>query len=458
MNPLPRIDRTLSPRPVRSVAPATTSKVDTPTAPGPSAPPVRSAGLGVVDAALAFGASAPRSAGPEGKEPILPPAVRARVQRALDGLGAAGASRLAGLLSGLHPTGRALVLRALAARADVVVDAGLAPSVLPTLAALADRLATLEEPEALRRSTALDLDSRTNTSGFDPLTLWSRRGQVRDPAAAGDVDADNDGLFQRFTGSCGSTVLQMMLAEADPVVALALHDEGLTSDATTGPAADFQRRVLEAWGGIALGRQEAQLRARLRNGLGQLVRAGFVDEASRDAVVAFALERGPRTAAVDGALGALRARYGGFPSGAELARLRADEHPARDEGIGTAAYVKALHEEVTPFTGVRYEPTQPEEGFARGQAWRHLDRVAAALKRGHDVPFGISEPAHWMLLSSVKGRKPRREFLVSDPDGGRTAWVGERSLLKGTFATDPFGLPEPGQRPYVDCFLFPVDG
>ena len=57
----------------------------------------------------------------------------------------------------------------------------------------------------------------------------------------------------------------MALAEADPVFAFALHAHELTSDSTTDAVARFQRTLLEAHGGKAIGRREAHLRARLRN-------------------------------------------------------------------------------------------------------------------------------------------------------------------------------------------------
>jgi hypothetical protein len=412
-----------------------------------------------VTAALDAGARLPRGDGPEGKEPILSPREHERARDALLRAPPAVAQALAAALAALDgpaaAVARAVFLRATAARHGALTS----PSpdhALAVLLAFAERLGPLDASTIKERSSALDLDSRASTSDFDPQELWTKRGVLHD-RGQGDEATDNDGLFQRFTGSCGPTTLQMMLAEADPVAAFDLHEHGLCADATDDPVADFQRRLLEAYGGISIGRREAHLRARLRNALGRVKAGDHVRDDDAEALLAHALKGGALTAGAARALAACREHTRGFPSDDELARLARAPIPERDEGILPEALQELLDDHLTKLTGVRYRQTNPVDGFARGQAWRHLDDVTRALRRGVDVPFGIVEPGHWMLLSAVKGRKPKREFLVSDPDGGRTAWVSERSLVRGSFGDDPFGLPEEGQRPYVDCFFLPAE-
>ncbi len=417
-------------------------------------PPAPTAGWQGLEATLHAIKGLTRSAAPEGREALLTRHAEDRARRAFDGLGRTDQVKLEKLLSPLSLVGRAIVLRALAARADMVADGQARAPALALIGHFAERLVGMADDDMRRQATSLDLDSTANTSGFDPVSTWSRRGQIH---GNGDDDGGhrNDGLFQRFTGSCGSTVLQMALAEADPIVAFSLHDAGLTSDAITGPIADFQREVLEAYGGIALGRTEAQLRARLRNALGRLGVAGEVSTDEKAALLTWALDGKGRKRDVWPTVGALRAAFDGFPSDEDLGRLRAERHPPRDEGIGTRDYLRALVEHLTPVTGVSYTSTNPPEGFARGQLYRHLDDVERALRRGLDVPFGIAEPAHWMLLSAVRGRGDNRQWLVSDPDGGRTAWVDEADLRSGAFAREPFLLPDDSERPYIDCFILP---
>jgi hypothetical protein len=424
---------------------------------------------GTVAAAIAAGGKLPRGEGQLGTEPLLTPREATRAQRALERAALPVQQEIAALLTSLDgpaaAVARAVLLRAVAARGDAITSSRPDAS-LAALRTFTERLAALDAAAIRARCSALDLDDTRSTSGFDPQELWARRGVIRD-RGAGDTQADNDGLFQRFTGSCGPTTLQMMLAEADPVFALSLHDEGVTSDETAGAIADFQRRLLEQYGGVAVGRREAHLRARLRNGLGRLKATGDITPAHADALLTHVLSAPPLSpealspqalsAGAGRALEALRGKFDGFPSDEVIARLRREPIPERDEGIEPDALRALLDDHLTPLTGVRYQQTRPADGFARGQAWRHLDAVTAALKRGVDVPFGVVEPGHWMMLSAVRGRKPGREFLMSDPDGGRTAWVGERSLVRGSFGDDPFGLPEAGQRPYVDCFFLPAD-
>lgn len=414
------------------------------------------AGWRGLDAILRGVAGLRRSHAPEGREALLTGHAEARARRAFHGLGRAEQASLERALAGLSLIGRGILLRAVAAREGALAEPAGRADTLSLLSRFAGRLSELSDADIQRQATALDLDSTHNHSTFDPLETWSRRGQIHDPTRDDDDASDNDGLFQRFTGSCGSTVLQMALAEADPVFAFSLHDAGLTSDAITGPIADFQRDVLEAYGGVALGRVEAQLRSRLRNAVGRLGVSGEVTGGEKAALLRWALEGGGRKRDVWPTVQKLRTAFGGFPSDDDVARLRAERHPPRDEGIGTGDYLRALEEHLTPVTGVAYTSTNPPEGFARGQLYRHLADAERALRRGIDVPFGIAEPAHWMLLSAVKGRGDRRQWLVSDPDGGRTSWVSEAAFRSGEFAREPFLLPDADERPYVDCFILPA--
>lgn len=364
-----------------------------------------------------------RSDAREGSEPILTDAAVARIHDAFAHAAPRVRDKLGALVTSLaQPVARALLLKAIAARANQLSHDP-APRALAVLEKFAAALSGMTRTEMLTKATVLDLDGTTNTNTTDAQRLWNKRGNIHDDARGGDTDPTNDGLFQRFTASCGPTTLQMALAEADPVLAFALHAHDITSDATDDPVAKFQRALLESQGGVALDRRAAHLRSRYRNALARF-----------------------------GSLAEVRKRLDGFPTADELARIQREKWPERDEGISAEAMVNITNAHLTALTGVTYGVVE----FGRSGSIRHLDEVARTLRRGIDVPFGISEPGHWMLMSAVQGRKPNREFLVSDPDGGRTAWVHERKLVRGSFAKVPFDLPKGDERPYVDSFLLPV--
>lgn len=365
--------------------------------------------------------------------PQLPPATRAELSLALEGQG---------------PLAQALVLRSLHARLGALI--GGAPFALGEVTRYAQEVRGLPGAELLRLGSVLDRDPLANSSRFDPLGLAERRGLIH---ARGEDDrqADNDGLFQRFTASCGPTVIQMMAAEADPILAKSLHEAGLLRPGLDDRVAEFQRQLLEELGGLGPGIQEATIRARISNALGK---AGVAPEAA--AALRRALDGARLGAEAQRALLLVRAAYDGFPSAAELKLARRPGIPKTERGIDGWALKEGLSRHVTPRTGVEYQMIGAPDGFARGQAKRHLDQVARALRDGVHVPFGISEPGHWMLLSDVQGQKPTRQWLVSDPLGGRTRWVSERELLSGAFASGDFKLTTGRQRSYIDCFFVPT--
>ena len=394
-----------------------------------------------------------RSPGPAGAEALLTPREDARVRQAFSRVGPGPAKELSALLSAQKgegaPVARALLFKAIAARAEVVPgDKPMA--VLCDFSAL---ISTLPPDELLERGSVLDLDWTKNSSTIDAQGLWERRGVVHSTAVV-DTQTDNDGLIQRFTASCGPTTLQMLLAEADPVLAFAINHEGRATLSTSGLVANFQRSVLEEFGGIALGRAEAQLSSRVKNAFVRLVRDGTVTPKQRDAALEF-VKGGAETAAAREGLAACNTAYG-FPSAAEVGKLRAALLPSHDEGIGYDGFKAALDKYARSVVGQGFEQTTPLDGFARGQAGRHLDDVAKALSRGFDVPFGLTEPAHWMLITAVQGKGVDRVFLVSDPDGGKTAWVTQKDLISGAFGDQQFNLPKPGERPFIDSFFLPA--
>jgi hypothetical protein len=343
---------------------------------------------------------------------------------------------------------RALVLRAVVAHIAVLSESR---GALARLGRFAARLRGHSREDLLRCATVLDLDSRTSRTRTDALALYENRGRVR-PVRGETGARDDDGLIQRFTAACGPTVVQMIVAENDPLLAFAIHRAGVHSARTDDLAARFQRHLLASFGVPAVGRVEVHLRARLRNALGRLVLAGRLSPSAAQAAREHAEGGAPLGPVAVRALAVVRERYDGFPSERDVARLRrAGPLPPQSDGWSIETFATALERFVRPVTGLSYRPS----GFGRGQAWRHLDTVTRALWLGAEVPFGIAEPAHYMLLSDVRGRAPQRWFLVSDPDAGRTAWVAEAEFRSGRFIDRQFHLCTVHDRGYVDSFFVP---
>jgi hypothetical protein len=411
-----------------------------------------------LEAAIAAGKAARKSRGPEGVEPVFSGQDESRIRRLQAQADPAVLRQIAAHLNQIRgadaPLARATYLKAAAVRLDALLGPAAGRNAeLATLEAFSRRLDGMDAAEILRRSTVLDLDSTASTSGFEPLSL-DLQPKGHEPAGQGDRRGDNDGLFQRFSGSCGPTTAQMILAEADPVRAFEIHDAGLVSSEPDDGPALFQAELLQRYKAVARSRQVHQNRLRVRNGLDELVRRGELDP---DA--AKALERhvqGQRAAAakVRTALAALRGLAGGFPSDDDLAEMRADPRKG-PEGLSFEEFGHMLDSVLRPVTGCRYRRLGPADGIEPGQAGRYLDQVEAALQQGYDVPFGAAVSEHWMMLSAVQGRPPQREFLVTDPFSGRTAWIGEAKLVSGEFSADPFELVGPGEKDYIDSFYLP---
>ena len=404
-------------------------------------------GAQTFESMLGVTATIRRGPGPEGTKRLLTRHQIGRLRAWFDAAPEPTRTEVAALSNSLaSPVARGLLLK--------MVVSQIGKLDLPALTTFAEDLAQHDDQSLLERATVLDLDSRTNSNPRDPTVLSERRGVIYEPGL-NDEEGNNDGLFQRFSASCGPTVLQMLICEADPAIAFEVHDAGLFSDSARDGPASFQRELLEQYGGVALGRRDWQIRSRLRNASGRLVASKQISGAELTSFRRYVEAAGPRTKAAARALALLRSQFAGLPTATELRRLRrAGPMPERDEGIDTASFLDALNKHATPKTGLTYRSTSPDYGFARGQVWRHVDAIERTLRQGIDVPFGVSEPGHWMLMTHVKGKKPNRAFLVSDPEGGRTAWVRERDFIKGTFVDAQFHLCSGEERGYVDCVIF----
>ncbi len=124
---------------------------------------------------------------------------------------------------------RALLLEAMGARKAALVGAD------PVLAE-----AALKELQ----------DFAATIRGRSPAELVAKTSVV-DP----NSDTEADGMKQRFNTSCVPTTFQMIRAEADPIYAWKLQEEGVATLASTGLAAEDQKRWLLEAGGEAIPRE-----------------------------------------------------------------------------------------------------------------------------------------------------------------------------------------------------------
>jgi hypothetical protein len=412
-----------------------------------------------IEEAFAVGYAMRKSGAAQGRERLLSGAQRRLAERALTEspgeVRAALEQGLGGIGGPAAPLARALYLKAVGARLAALSgsDPDRRLAALGTLEAFAARLDGMDEASLLSRATVLDLDAETSTSDFDPLGYDDKRGTVHD-RGRGDTYGDNDGLFQRFMGSCGPTTMQMLLCEADPVRAFVVHDAGVASDATGDVVAGFQAELLSQLGSATLSRRVNHRVARLRNGLGRLKRYDRVSDPDARALRRHVEEDASLTAGAGRALAALRELASGFPTAAEITEMRADAVRGED-GLTLEQFEDMVERHLEPVTGVAYRRVADADGFSPRQLGSALDGVERALRKGHDVPFGMSRPGHYLMMSAVRSRGGERQFLVSDPWSGRTAWVPEAELASGSFTVEPFGLSWPEAPGYVDTLYLP---
>ncbi|MBL8953051.1 MAG: hypothetical protein JNK82_19900 [Myxococcaceae bacterium] len=318
-------------------------------------------------------------------------------------------------------TERALILEAVAARSEELRGRGTAGDrALDQVRGFANDVRGLSREELVRTTSAIDVDSRVSSSTTDPEHL-GRTGT--------DAVGDNDGLVQRFRDSCSPTVAQMERAELDPVHARRLHRDGVSSGATTGDVAAEQRRTLEAHGGRAVSRESHD---RAIDAVSRLLNAFDAAHASpemRSRMVRYA--RGQVTDTeelmhVRADLETLRSASGGSPSVEDLQVVREESRAPRGRGVDLGV---ALNRVAGDAANARYVTRNVgAHGLTASQANDLARRIAAGNDVGMRITDAQNHGGHAMLMTDVRGSGADREFLVSDPWSGRSAWVRESEL------------------------------
>jgi hypothetical protein len=343
---------------------------------------------------------------------------------------------------------KAVILKAIASRSDrlrtttvdsTVVDLGLARHTeaercMGEISQFAKEIHGLPRDELIRTTSPIDIES-ANTSNISPDKLST-------PGT--DIQSDNDGLYQRFVSTCGPTTAQMTRGEADPIFSRALHKEGLQNASTETQTAKTQRQTLNAPRFFDAAENEVipsadeMVRFRATNTLppgATQVEVG--DSVSRRAEQAFAVAKTaletlsgvseddksttlswlsgrdlmtPEKAAAKKTLTQLRAANGKSPSDAEV-KLMQSEFQHFEKGMRLQP---ALREITTGGTHIEYQAYSVGR-FGLNAA--EVDEMEKRLKNGQDVPIRVDN--HFMLTSDVRGKRPTRTVLVSDPMSGQ---------------------------------------
>jgi hypothetical protein len=339
---------------------------------------------------------------------------------------------------------KALLMQALASRRDDFKsgDAKKVQQDMDDLAAFAGDIRGTERKELIRTTTAIDVDD-VNTSEWKPNGMMG-----------GDKNVDNDGLFQRYTQSCGPTTAQMTKAAADPIYARALHKSGLTDPKLGNQASKEQKDILERLGGNDGKKDEAISRfgnrARVDFGIDakKLLKDGSLSDADFKALRAYT-DGKPVAKGKEGdlnkALEKMRAANDGRPTEEEMQAMR--DNATHKEGNGMYL-TDALNDHAKGATHVNYSPhdAQDAKGKIDGGA---MDNWAEKLADGQDVPLRVGWKdggGHFMACTDVRGKGDDRKFLISDPWTGKTSWVPEKSIKDGswtkTFEAGPGSLTD----------------
>ncbi len=423
---------------------------------------------------LTLGVGVPRTAAQNGREGLMGPSQAMQAARAYASLKPEDKARFDDLMAkaGQDQAGtpalgadanaeRALLLKALAARRNEVAspDAATRKRALDTVETFAKDIRGSERGQLIRQTTLLDVDEKRNESTFDPRELEK---QQKGAPRWHDAAKDNDGIFQKYTMGCVPTSTMVIKGERDPVFALRVHKDLISSATPHSTSGAYEKRVLDRDAGWSQARLAVYNYNRAEKTLDAMAgdaKLGAADKptvAERAAVLAYlenaggAAARDKPPAGSDAAKGLekLRRYAGRFPTDGQVADMRSNHvTDASPPGLDYDQVTDVLNAE-SATTGVTYERT--------GATAADYDRAERNLKQGVDVLFVVEwkggDGGHAMALVDVKGSAPDRQFLVHDPWTGATKWCQESKMKDGTF-TRAFG--------HHDCDVtafYPVKG
>lgn len=106
--------------------------------------------------------------------------------------------------------------------------------------------------------------------------------------------------------------------------------------------------------------------------------------------------------------------------------------PSEPGGVGLGWTADMLDETVGKYTNKTYTDNSVADTPEAREAM--LDRIDTKLRDGEDVPIRVGWDGgggHAQLITDVKGTGDDREFLVTDPWNGETAWISQKDIVAG---------------------------
>lgn len=269
-----------------------------------------------------------------------------------------------------------------------------------------------------------------------------------------------DGLLQKYTMTCGPTAIQLVHGEADPIYALEVskdskHDLNYQSNVAKEQADYMNKDVVP--------RIVAADYARFNSLIGSVQQPDLAKAIALQQWI-FGMHADPKLVsegqALAASLGFSQSRLLEFRT--YYPYLNGNNAP----GWVNSTFESKANSELSSVTGGPFNERaiplsrQTVAGNQRPVSQltaADVDALWDALFRGIDVPMGImwaGGGGHFMVFTSCRNTgtedAPVREFLLSDPGSGQSAWVSETDVKNGnlspfgTGAIDSLYLREPG--------------
>jgi hypothetical protein len=263
------------------------------------------------------------------------------------------------------------------------------------------------------------------------------------------------GMTQKFTDSCGPTSAQVVRAEADPIEALRLNQNGeLGQDALDTDSAREQEASLERNNGqTAVPRGRAAVITAVTTALG----TSTCSASERMAILNYLNGVAFDQAAYDSGVPKLETSMGASWPGEDAFRMVREGAAGTGGSAGltpgqlvTEGNDQLDVDDITGrpmqdlfdltlwnlFTAAGRQVNAVNMGAWSGRVTALLNQAEPLIEQGHDVIFIVywnGSGGHFMTFTNVKTETGVRSFLVHDPWTGRTQWVTEANILAGNW-------------------------